>query len=324
VSEAKQQLDEAITAARSLNFELFPPVLQQAGLPAALAWLANWMQDKYKVEVVLVADPRADSGRKDVRTLLFESVRELLFNAVKHAQADRIELELALTGDDQLCISVSDQGIGFDPAALHTRSMAGQVGWGLFSIRERLTLLNGRFEIESSPGSGTRVQLVAPRYADASVECAPSAPSAPAGAISLDNGAKGSNGILRILIVDDHEGVRSAISDLLNERPQFSVVGAASDGIGAIEQAHALRPDVILMDIAMPRLDGIEATRRIRAELPDIQILGLSMQPRSVAARAIEEAGAQGFFVKGTDTHRLIEHLLVVHGSRGVSNPTRM
>jgi DNA-binding NarL/FixJ family response regulator len=78
------------------------------------------------------------------------------------------------------------------------------------------------------------------------------------------------------------------------------------------------------MDIAMPRMDGIEATRRIRAELPEIRILGLSMQPRSVAARAIEEAGAQGFFVKGTDTHRLIEHLLVVHASRDVRNPTRM
>ena len=104
--EAKHQLEEAITAARSLNFELFPPVLQQSGLPAALTWLANWTHDKYKLDVGVIADPRADSARKDVRTLLFESVRELLFNAVKHAQTDRVTLELALDADNQLCITV--------------------------------------------------------------------------------------------------------------------------------------------------------------------------------------------------------------------------
>jgi PAS domain S-box-containing protein len=323
IAEAKQQIDEAITAARSLNFELFPPVLQQAGLPAALAWLAHWTRDKYKVDVQLIADPRADSGRKDVRTLLFESVRELLFNVVKHAQADRVLLELTLDADDHLCISVSDEGIGFEPAGLQDRSMAGQVGWGLFSIRERLTLLNGRFEIESSPGIGTRVRLVAPRHAQVVADSPPVPVYASRGVPSTAGGRRSPTGTLRILVVDDHAGVRSAIGHLLNERPQLSVVGAAADGIEAIAQAHALRPDVILMDIAMPQMDGIEATRRIRAELPDIRILGLSMQPRSVAAHAIEEAGAHGFFVKGTDTQRLIEHLLAVQASGGAGDPAK-
>jgi DNA-binding NarL/FixJ family response regulator len=76
------------------------------------------------------------------------------------------------------------------------------------------------------------------------------------------------------------------------------------------------------MDIAMPHMDGIEATARIGAELPGIQILGLSMQPRSAAAHAIEQAGAAGFFVKGIDTQRLIDHLLAVHASRGAGDPT--
>ena len=161
--EAKQHIDEAIMAARSLHFELFPPVLQQSGLPAALTWLANWTREKYKLDIRHVVDPRADSARKDVRTLLFESVRELLFNAVKHAQADLVTLELALEADNQLAITVTDQGKGFDPASLDDLSKAGQVGWGLFSIRERLTLLGGRLDIDSAPGRGTRVRLVAER-----------------------------------------------------------------------------------------------------------------------------------------------------------------
>jgi CheY-like chemotaxis protein len=198
--------------------------------------------------------------------------------------------------------------------------MAGQVGWGLFSIRERLTLLNGRFEIDSSPGTGTRVRLVAPRHAEVSVDSPPAPPRATTREPSAAAIRAASTDRLRILVVDDHAGVRSAIGELLNERPQLSVVGAAADGIEAITQAHALQPDVILMDIAMPGMDGIEATRRIRAELPEIRILGLSMQPRSVAAPAIEEAGAHGFFVKGTDTQRLIEHLLLVQASRAAGN----
>src|SRR6202008_4779572 len=75
LSEAKKHLDEAIAVARSLNVELFPPVLQRSGLPAALAWLANWARDKYKLRVYVIADPHANTPRKDVRTLLFESVR---------------------------------------------------------------------------------------------------------------------------------------------------------------------------------------------------------------------------------------------------------
>ncbi len=295
---AKNQLDEAIGAARSLSVELYPPVLQHAQLPAALTWLADWTRSKYGLDVRVTADKRATSSRKDVRTLLFESVRELLFNTVKHARVDRVALDLALDGD-ALCITVSDDGIGFDPAGLAERSKASQVGWGLFSIRERLTQLGGRFEIDSAPGRGTTFRLLAPRAV------APDA--APDAAIPR---------ALKILVVDDHAAVRDVFRDLLEQRPEFSVVGEAADGVDAIAQAHALRPDVILMDVSMPRMDGIEATRRLSAELPFVQILGLSMQPHAEGVHAIEQAGAAGFFIKGIDTERLIDHLVGVHGTR--------
>ena len=318
VSEAKRQIEDAIAAARSLSFELYPPVLHLAGLPAAMTWLANWTYDKYRLQVRVTADTRADSARKDVRTLLYESVREVIFNAVKHAHADRVTLDLALDDDDQLRITIADEGVGFEPARLDDRSKAGQVGWGLFSIRERLSLLGGRCDIESAPGKGTRVQLVAPRGNPQTFITLPPVPVfAPDDApIGGSDTVRASADALRILIVDDHPTVRSTYRDILNRQPQLSVVGDAANGIEAIENAHILRPEVILMDIGMPHMDGIEATVRIRAELPDIRILGLSMQPRSAAAHAIEQAGAEAFFVKGLDTQRLIEHLLVVHASR--------
>jgi PAS domain S-box-containing protein len=317
IAEAKQQLDEAMAVARSLNIELFPPVLQRSGLPAALKWLANWTHEKYKLSVEVSADPRADSTRKDVRTLLFESVRELLFNVVKYAQTDRVTLALELDADDQLCITVTDHGQGFDPAKLDDRSKAGHVGWGLFRIRERLTLLGGRLDIGSAPGRGTRVRLVAPREAVPDAAAAANELSlAPPEAASAVDDDRASPDALRILIVDDHPAVRHALRAMLHQRPQLSVVGDAANGFEAIAHAYTLRPDVILMDVSMPHMDGIEATARIRNELPDIQILGVSMLARNETAEAIEHAGAAAFFVKGTDTQRLIDHLLTFHASR--------
>jgi CheY-like chemotaxis protein len=325
VAEAKHYVDEAIAAARSLNVELFPPVLQRSGLPAALRWLANWIHDKYKLDVQVHADPAADSARKDVRTLLFESVRELLFNAVKHARANRVTLDVALDADDRLCITVTDAGVGFDPSRLDDRSKPAEAGWGLFSIRERLMLLGGSFDIDSAPGRGTRARLVAPRRvapdAGISVNRLSLAPIEPP---STRHDSRAATDALRILIVDDHATVRSTLRDILEERPQLSVIGDASNGIEAIAHARALRPDVILMDVAMPHMDGVEATARIRAELPDIRILGLSMQERSESIHAIEQAGAASYFTKGLDTQRLIDHLLVFHASRTAGDHPHM
>lgn len=315
LSVARGHLNEAIAAARSLSIELYPPVLERSGLPAALEWLARWWRDKYKLEVQIEVDARADSARKDVRTLLFESVRELLFNAVKHAHADCVRLELSLDARDQLCITVSDRGVGFDPATLD-RSQSGQPGWGLFSIRERLTLLGGHFDLESAPGRGTRVRLIAPRGAAPAATPSTATRGAAVAPAAMRQVHDAAADAVRILVVDDHNTMRSTLREIIHERPQLSVIGEAANGVEAITCARALRPDVILMDVTMPHMDGVEATARIHAELPDIEILGLSMHARSEVGQAIEQAGAADFFVKGTDTQRLVDRLLRVHAAR--------
>ena len=324
LARAKRHLEQAIAAARSLSLELFPPVLHGSGLPAALTWLAERTRDQYGLLVQVSADPLANSDRKDVRTLLFESVRELLFNAVKHAQVDRVTIDLSLDRDDALCIIVADQGIGFDPAGLVERGKGGQAGWGLFSIRERLTLLGGRFDIESAPGQGTLFRLVAPRGVVQDAIDAPHEPSR----VPTEPPRRGAPGFgspraLRILMVDDNADVRRAYRELLEKRSELHIVGEAGDGREAIAEAHALRPDVILMDVSMPRMDGVEATRRIRAELPFIQILGLSTYQKTEDLHEIERAGAAAFFTKGVDTQRLIDHLMTVHAASTLELPNR-
>ena len=117
--------------------------------------------------------------------------------------------------------------------------------------------------------------------------------------------------------------MRKVFRELLQDRPELEVVGEAGDGLEAIAQAHALRPDVILMDVSMPGMDGVEATRRIRAELPFIQILGLSTHVKTEELHSIELAGAAGFFTKGVDTQRLIDHLIAVHSAIALELPGR-
>jgi len=153
-------LDESIAASRSLTAELSPPISQEGGLGAGLEWLARWMADKHGLAVELSADQAVPALPEDVRVLLFESVRELLFNAVKHAHARTVQVSLRQVGSE-IQIRVSDSGPGFDPAALQQVGGIGG-GFGLFSIRERLSLVGGRVEIDSTPGQGSRVTLIAP------------------------------------------------------------------------------------------------------------------------------------------------------------------
>jgi PAS domain S-box-containing protein len=307
----KQELDEAIAAARSLSVELSPPVLQGAGLPTALAWLADWTRRAYGLEVHVSADSFADSPRKDVRTLLFESVRELLFNVVKHAQVDEVTVDLSRDSDGNLRITVADRGVGFDAMDLTRRANTGQVGWGLFSIRERLTLLGGRLEIDSTPGRGTRFCLIAPSdtapgdvVADAPSTLAPGEPASADGVADVSPARP-----LRMLIVDDHAAVRQALRELFQEQLEFRVAGEAANGLEAIAQARLLRPDVILMDVSMPEMGGVEATALIHAELPAIQIFGLSTQERIADLHAIELAGGVGYFFKGTNVTAMMDRL---------------
>jgi len=160
IRQLEQILTESIDATRSLTFELSPPVLYDRGLGQALEWLGDWMKAKHGLAVTVKADEQADPRSQDVRVLLFQAARELLFNVVKHAQVSKAEVCL-LQAKGEVRIVVSDQGVGFEPR----QTCAGHEspnGFGLFSIRERLELVGGKMEVKSAPGSGSHFTLTVP------------------------------------------------------------------------------------------------------------------------------------------------------------------
>jgi DNA-binding NarL/FixJ family response regulator len=105
---------------------------------------------------------------------------------------------------------------------------------------------------------------------------------------------------------------RAGLRELLSERPALQVVGEATNGVEAISKAEALQPDVIVMDASMPQMNGIEATREIRAALPHIHIVGLSTHDDENSERSMREAGAEAYFTKNEGAERLLSYLLFV------------
>lgn len=121
--------------------------------------------------------------------------------------------------------------------------------------------------------------------------------------------------LIRVLIGDDHTIVRSGVRLLLEAEPDIEVVGEAGTGEEVVSLAGTLQPNVIVMDIAMPDMDGLEATQRIKAEWPQIQVLVLTMHRTNEYFFEMLKAGASGYVLKGAETSELISAVRVV--SRG-------
>jgi two-component system response regulator NreC len=131
---------------------------------------------------------------------------------------------------------------------------------------------------------------------------------------------------IRILLADDHTVMRRGLRLLLESQPEFSVVAEASDGRQAVEQAEATQPDVAVVDIAMPNLNGIEAAQRISAAAPHVAILILSMHSDEGYVLRALKAGAKGYLLKDSAEGDLIEAIKVVHQGKTFFSPeiTRM
>jgi DNA-binding NarL/FixJ family response regulator len=117
-----------------------------------------------------------------------------------------------------------------------------------------------------------------------------------------------------ILIVDDHELFRDGLKKLINCESDIEVIGEARNGQEAVSLARELQPDVILMDVKMPVMDGIEATRRILSETPGMKILGLSMYSGDGFNSGMMQAGALGYILKGGELEVLLDKVRKVAG----------
>ena len=303
VTEPVREIDDlfknALIFTRSLMAKLSPPVLNELGLPAALRWLADQMPlHGLTVDVRLTHDtlPLPD----DQAMLIFQSVRELLINVAKHAGTDRATVALNVDDQQRLSIEVLDAGRGFDITALENKP-AGE-HFGLCSVRERMEVMGGALQMNSTVGHGTTATLILPLGKASVAECLVVNDEC---SMTERPDAK-----IRVLLVDDHVLVRQGFRALLEGYPEMSVIGEAGDGEECVALAAQLAPNMVLMDINMPWMDGVEATKRIKQEWPGIPVIGLSVNNSAQAIDAMNKAGAVAFVSKGVAGEQLYDAIV--------------
>jgi DNA-binding NarL/FixJ family response regulator len=127
--------------------------------------------------------------------------------------------------------------------------------------------------------------------------------------------------VLRVLVADDHPLFREGLRALVADTPDIELAGLAADGAEAVEIALRERPDVVVMDLRMPGLNGVDATRKIVAELPDVAVLVLTMVEEDASIFAAMRAGARGYVLKGAGPETILRSIRVVAAGEAIFGP---
>jgi PAS domain S-box-containing protein len=303
-----QILNESIAITRRLSHDLSPAVLHHSGLIAGLQWLSGQMKKQFGLDVHLEANAAPPLESTVLKVFLFRAVQELLFNIIKHAGVKSARVTIS-SADDGIILSVSDHGKGFNIETL--KQFREKAGFGLMSIRERAGYIGGSITIDSSPGKGSQFTLTIPLHLAAKALKRNHPTADPQDRAS--NPPVASSGGTRVLFADDHHVMRQGLIKLIIGQPNIQVVGEAANGREALDQARHLRPDVVVMDVSMPVMDGVEATRCIKAELPEVRVIGLSMYEDEHIVRTMREAGADAFVSKTISSAELLKAIYGEH-----------
>jgi PAS domain S-box-containing protein len=305
LTETDDLLQQCLQYTRTLMAQLSPSVLHDLGLVPALHWLAEKMgQQGLKVDVQVLTEeqPHFSETQAD---LLFQAVRELLTNVVRHSGIPKAVVSVDRQDSNTWLITVKDGGVGFDISTVH-HTVSGE-HFGLFSIQERMEAMSGWCRIDSTPGRGTKVELglhVSPRNVTPTSSVSAAVTRIPEAKKPTQRSR------WRVLLVDDHAMVRQGLRSILETYPDLEVIAEAADGLEAVEHAARHQPDVVVMDINLPKMNGIDATRRIKRDAPNTLVIGLSVQYSSQTFRAVLEAGGASLLSKEQATEDLYRTII--------------
>ena len=285
IKTSQQELGRIIT-------ELRPTALEGQGLAGALSdYLATWSQ-----HARIPADLQVQNDQRlpmEVEQTLFRVAQEALSNVARHSRASAATVWLVFE-PGQVILYVVDNGVGFDPAT------AGD-GFGLQSMRDRMAAVQGRLIVQAAPEGGTIVTA--------------SAPTNFSGAKIIMEDA------IRVVLVDDHNMVRMGLKAYFSTLPDIQVVGEAGTGEEAVRLAADLAPDVVLMDLIMPGMDGVEATRQVKRISPRTQVIVVTSYHEDEHIFPAIRAGALSYVLKDIDPDDLADAIRRANAGEAVINP---
>jgi two-component system, NarL family, sensor kinase len=302
IKESRDLLDKISDEIRTLSYVLHPPLLDECGLPSAVRWYAEGFERRsgIKVEVQIDADLRRLAP--DVETALFRVVQESLTNVHRYSGSSNAQIRITEV-DREVRLEVIDHGKGNKAAtikAAETPLGAARLGVGIPGMRERLNQLGGRLAVDFGT-QGTRVLAIVPA---GTADAQQATDSRVAGA---DETQTEQDKRCRILIADDHEIMRRGLRGLLETHEEWAVCGEAFEGHEAVAKAKELRPDLVIMDVNMPGLSGIEAFAEIREANPATKILFFTVHDSEEMAREVAEAGGHGYVAKSRAGRDLVD-----------------
>jgi two-component system, NarL family, sensor kinase len=267
--DAASRTRSALRQLRTLLVAIHPPNLRSAGLAAALRDRLAPLEAA-GVATTLDVPEELDVG-VETEQLLFRAASEAVRNVERHSRASHVSVRVE-PGDGRVRLEVADDGVGFETADRDRRHSEGHLG---------LSLLE---DVAERAGREAARRVVAGRRH-----------------VGDTRGVQ----VIRLLIADDHAVVRTGLTQLLSAVDDVELVGAATDGEQAVALSAELAPDVVLMDLEMPALDGIEATRRIKEAQPEVAVVILtSFSDRERILRALD-AGAAGYLLKDAEPDEL-------------------
>ena len=305
-----QQIGDDI---RTLSYLLHPPLLDELGLSSAVKWYAEGFEKRTGIRVAV--DIASDFVRlpPDVEVTLFRIIQESLNNVHRYSGSRRASVHVKSTQEETIEVTVEDFGKGISPGARNASTGAvAPIGVGIQGMRERLRQLAGKLDITSHVDKGTVVTATIPRpptAAPATVE--PASLLAHSVTESLLRRPDGSR--KRLLIADDHEMLRRGIRAMFETETEWEICGEAISGQDAVDKCRKLRPDLVILDINMPVLNGLAAVRQILRTSPGTKILVFTIHDSDQTASEVKEAGAHGYLSKknaGADLLRVAKDLL--------------
>ncbi len=283
VDKSLNSLTTAINEVRHISHKLRPSALDDIGLEAALNSLLQDYRSHSGVELEILLSTQPGKLKSEVATTLYRVVQESITNIEKHASASKVTVSVQQMGN-MLQLLVRDDGVGFHPSEALRRN-----GIGLRNMRERVEFIGGDFELLSEPGFGTEITVL----------------------LKLDGLVYGSP--ISVVIVDDHQVVLDGFIARLELESDIEVIGTASNGVEAVEVVNKFKPDVVLMDVSMPIMNGIEATALIKEEHPEVRVLMLTMHDNREYIMKVMQAGAVGYMLKDISAEKMVQAIKTVN-----------
>jgi PAS domain S-box-containing protein len=298
---------EVAAEIRTLSYLLHPPLLDELGLSSAVKWYLAGFTSRTGILMETEIPSEIQRLSPDAEVAIFRVLQESLTNVHRYAESTKAVVRMDVTGDE-IKLEIQDFGKGVQSSrASSPNGSVARLGVGIQGMTERMRQLGGKLEITSSPNKGTLVTATIPLSSSAAIAAQSSTVLvSPLNSTSDLAGPVANTLRKRILIADDHEMLRRGVRNTLQTELDLEICGEAVDGQDVVEKVKTLRPDLVILDINMPALNGLVALRQILRLRPQTKVLVFSVHDSDQTVKEVHAAGAHGFISKGKDSQDLL------------------